>query len=170
MKVFQIKNKVEGFATIDFGNLDMMAIMKSGDVSSLDGKSFNWDKKLSSAISDCPFFIGAMPIFLTKKLGGVFTGNNVSTATFDVEGDKYTIISALDVVNNGLNMEFSKYRTFRSGKIMDISQYIFISDKLYPPIFTLQEFKMFSFCDESVAKKLASCHFKQIEIVECKNR
>lgn len=167
MKIIQIKNQVEGYAIINFGNINMMDIVKNGNVSILNGKSFTWDKSLNSAISDCPFYIGATPIFLTEKLGHVLDGSNVNMATFDVEGENYTIVLAPVLNVNSINVSESKCRTFRSGKIMDVNEYVFTSGVDYPEIFTPQEFGLFTFCNESIAKQLFSCHFNQLNFVEC---
>lgn len=167
MKIIQIKNQVEGYAIINFGNINMMEIVKNGNVSILNGKSFTWDKSLNSAISDCPFYIGATPIFLTEKLGHVFDSSNVNMATFDVEGENYTIVLAPVLNENSINLTESKCRTFRSGKIMDVNEYVFTSGINYPEIFTPNEFRMFTFCNELIAKQLFSCHFNQLKFVEC---
>lgn len=167
MRIFQIKNQVEGFASIDFEEIDMMSVLKTGDVSVLEGRCFKWDKTVNSAISDCPFFIGSLPIFLTSKLGSILNDSNVSRATFDVEGKSYTIVSALEQLDNVLDLERSKYRTFRSGKIMDVTSYVFQAKKTYPKLFTLQELKMYTFCNEEIAKSFLSCHFNQLSFVEC---
>ena len=167
MKVVQIKNQVEGYATINFGNINLMEMIKNENVSVLNGKSFTWDKSLNSTISDCPFYIGAIPIFLTEKLGSVLNDSILNMATFDVEGKNYTIVVAPSLSDNSINLEESKCRIFRSGKIMDISQYVFNTGISYPAIFTPKEFKMYTFCDEKIAKKILSCRFNQLKLVEC---
>ena len=63
MRIFQLRNKVDGYATINFGDIDMMNVLRTGNVSVLNGQNFVWNKTIDSGISDCPFFIGAMPIF-----------------------------------------------------------------------------------------------------------
>lgn len=167
MKIIQIKNQPEGYATINFGNINVMEIIKNGNVKILDGKSFTWDRSLNSAISDCPFYIGAIPIFLTKKLGNALNNPIVKTANFNVEGQNYTIVAAPDLSDNSINLTKSECRTFRSGKIMDITRYVFNIDIFYPSIFTPKEFKMYTFCDEVIAKKLLSCRFNQLRLVDC---
>lgn len=67
MKIIQLKNSVNGFATIDFSAINMDDVLKKGNISLVAGKSFNWNKESGQAISDCPFYIGAMPIFATEN-------------------------------------------------------------------------------------------------------
>lgn len=167
MKLIQLKSQVDGYATINFGDIDMMAVLKSGDVAVLNGKSFTWDRIVSPTISDCPFYIGAMPIFSTVKLGNALAGTNITIATFDVEGKSYTIMAAHALSGQVINLDKSNCRTFRSGKIMDVSKYVFNAGVTYPAIFTTQEFLMFTFCDEIIANRLISCHFNQLKLVEC---
>lgn len=167
MRIFQIKNQVEGFATINFGDINMMSILKTGDVSILEGKHFSWNKTIGDTISDCPFFIGAMPIFSTEKLGNALLNTNVKTATFDVEGSKFTIVAAISIVDKAINTEKSKCRLFRNGKIMEVADYVFNNTCNYANIFTLQEYPMYTFCGLDVAKKLQLCHFKHLILKEC---
>jgi hypothetical protein len=167
MRIFQIKNQVEGFATINFGDINMMSILKTGDVSILDGKHFSWNKTIGNAISDCPFFIGAMPIFSTEKLGDALLNTNAKTATFNVEGSMFTIVAALPIVGKVINTEKSKCRLFRNGKIMEVAEYVLNNASDFADIFTLQEYPMYTFCELDIAKRLQLCHFKHLILKEC---
>lgn len=167
MKIIQLKNRANGYATIDFSQIDMNIVLKEGKLELINGKSFKWDKVTGEAIGDCPFYMGAMPIFSTEKLGQTFADTDVKTATFDVEGTSYTIVDVPHLEENVINFDESKYRKFRSGKIMNISTYVFKSNVTYPPIFTPEEFVMFTFCKPEIAWKLLECRFSQLEFVEC---
>ena len=167
MKIIQIKNAFDGFATIDFSAIDMDAVLKHGDLSLVAGKSFRWNKDSGNAISDCPFYIGAMPIFDTEKLGNILNNMNVKTATFDVEGRSYTIVAAPHFQGQIIDLEKSDCRTFRSGKIMSVSKYVFNVNVKIPPIFTPAEFVLYTFCDTEVAQLFAECHFNELRFVEC---
>ena len=94
MKLIQLKNSVKGFASIDFAEIDMNAVLKEGKVELLQGKNFKWNMTSGDKISDCPFYIGAMPIFDTNKLNVMLKSINAKTATFEVEGRSYTIVAA----------------------------------------------------------------------------
>lgn len=166
MKIIQLKNYTEGFATINFDRVDMTSVMKQGDISVLDGKEFTWRRDVGSNIGDCPFFVGAMPIFATEKLGSIID-STVRTATFTVEGKSYTIIAAPLLKGEVINRQESKCRTFRSGKIMSVDKFIFNKGIDYPVLFVPEEYIMYTFCDMEFAKKLISCHFEQLQLIEC---
>lgn len=167
MKIIQLKNIVDGFATIDFSGVNMTEIMKSGDVSLLQGKDFKWNRTTGDIISDSPFYIGAMPIFATEKLQDVFSDCKVCSSTFKVEGKSYTIIAASQMDGNVINLEHSKCRTFRSGKIMTVDKFVFNSGIDYPDVFTPKEYAVFTFCKEEICKRLINCRFSQLLFVEC---
>lgn len=167
MKLIQLKNAIDGFATIDFSAIDMDAVLKKGELSLVAGKSFRWNKDSGNAISDCPFYIGAMPIFATEKLGNTLACTNVKTATFDVEGMSYTIVAAPQYQGQSIDLDKSDCRTFRSGKIMSVNKYVFYPNIQFPPIFTPAEFVMFTFCNTEVAQLLAERRFNELRFVEC---
>lgn len=167
MRIFQIKNYVDGFATINFGDIDMMNVLKTGNVSVLDGKHFLWNKTIGDSISDCPFFIGAMPIFTSQKLGETLAATSCNTATFEVEGIKYTIVAASPVHGKVINQEKSKCRSFRSGKIMEVSDYVFSNNESFNNLFTLEEYMMHTFCSLEIAKLLQACKFENLILKEC---
>jgi hypothetical protein len=167
MRIFQLKNKVDGYATINFGDIDMMNVLRTGNVSVLNGQNFVWNKTIDSGISDCPFFIGAMPIFASDKIRDIFDHLDCKTATFMVEGISYTIIAASPIVGKSINIEQSKCKTFRSGKIMEVKEYTFCKRDSFPEIFTIEEYMMHTFCNEEVIKLLNSCHLNHLVIKEC---
>lgn len=167
MRIFQLKNKVDGFATINFGDTDMMSVLRTGNVSVLEGQNFVWNKSVDNCISDCPFFIGTMPIFASEKLGDVLKNIDCTTATFMVEGIPYTVVAAPPVTGNTIDLEKSKCKTFRSGKIMEVKEYSFYKRDSFPEIFTIEEYKMHTFCNEEIIKLLHSCHFEHLLIKEC---
>lgn len=167
MKLIELKNIANGYASIDFGDIDMTVVLKEGKLDLIQGKIFKWNKNTGNAISDCPFYIGAMPIFDTEKLGGILSSLNVASAEFEVEGQSYTIIDAPHFNGNVINREKSEMRTFRSGKIMSVKKYVFNSGFNYPQIFTPSEFVMKTFCKKETAQLLLSCKFAQLQFVEC---
>ncbi len=167
MKIIQLTNAVDGFATIDFSTIDMDFALKTGDLSLVAGKSFRWNKDSGQAISDCPFYIGAMPIFATEKLGTALNNTQAKTTTFDVEGKSFTIVAAPHFQGQIINILKSECRTFRSGKIMTVNKYVFNSNIQYPQIFTPAEFVMFTFCNTEIAQLLSGCHFNELRLVEC---
>lgn len=167
MKLIELKSIANGFASIDFGDIDMTTVLKEGKLEFVEGKTFRWNRSTGNAISDSPFYIGAMPIFDTEKLSGILSSLNVASAEFDVEGRSYTIINAPHFNGDIINREKSEMRTFRSGKIMNIKKYVFNSGFNYPQIFTPSEFVMNTFCKKETAQMLLSCEFNQLLFVEC---
>lgn len=167
MKLFQLKNIVTGFASINFEDVDMTAVLKEGKTELLDGRSFSWDKSNGDAITDCPFYIGTLPIFDTDKLSDALANTSVKTANISVEGRSYTVIAAPHYKGNAINKQLSEMRCFRSGKIMTIHKYVFNSGLVFPTIFTPEEFVMYTFCDTDMAQKLLECEFSQLIFEEC---
>lgn len=167
MKLFQLKNTVNGFASINFDGIDMALVLKQGQVELLQGRSFSWDKSNGESISDCPFYIGALPIFDTQKLGNTFDVTNVKFAVFNVEGQSFTAVCAPHYDGEVINRSLSEMRTFRSGKIMSVKEYVLNAGFDYPSIFTPNEFPVNTFCDSEVARRLLDCNFSQLVFKEC---
>lgn len=80
------------------------------------------------------------------------------TATFDVDGKSYTIVAAPHLIGKIINISESECRTFRNGKIMNVNKYVFNSNIQITPIFTPEEFVMFTFCTLEIAQQLQMCH------------
>ena len=167
MKLIELKNITKGFASIDFGDIDMTAVLKEGKLDLVQGKTFRWNRDTGNAVSDCPFYIGAMPVFDTEKIQGILSSINVASAEFIVEGRSYTIIGAPHFPGDVINREKSEMRTFKTGKIMNVKKYVFIPDFDYPQIFTPSEFVMETFCKKETIQLLLSCRFNQLQFVEC---
>lgn len=167
MKLFKVKNIVRDFASINFSDIDMTCVLKEGKIDLLEGHRFSWDKSNGTNISDCPFYIGTLPIFDSKKLGNILANSNVKIATFEVEGIQYNAIAAPKLSGSIINREYSELRTFRSGKIMNVKKYVFNKGIKYPPIFMLEEFVLSTFCDEIIAQRLLNCGFSQLQLCEC---
>ena len=167
MELIQLKNHADGFASIDFSAIDMDAVLNEGKIELISDKSFKWNKATGEKISDCPFYIGALPIFDTNKLGTVLNSIDVKFSTFEVEGRNYTLVAAPHFHGEIINREFSEMRTFRSGKIMAVKKYVFNKDFEYPAIFTPAEFNLCTFCNKEIKRYLQSCHFTELKFEEC---
>lgn len=167
MKLFQLKNIVNGYASINFNDVDITAVLKEGKIELIQGRDFTWDKSNGDAITDCPFYIGALPIFDTVKLGDALANTGVKTAIITVEGKSYTVIAAPHFHGNIINKDLSDMRYFRSGKIMTIKNYVFNSGQDFPSIFTPEEFVMYTFCNSEIAQRLLNCEFSQLLFNEC---
>lgn len=167
MKVIQLRNAVNDFASIDFSEIDMNAVVKEGRIDLIKEKQLTWNRNTGDNISDCPFYIGSIPIFDSDKLGDTFSDLNVKSAEFYVDGKSYTIIIAPQLAGSLINREASDMRTFRSGKIMYVRKYVFNPGYQYPVIFTPQEYALFTFCNMEMAKKLLACHFNELKFIEC---
>lgn len=168
MKIYKLFNKVDGFAAIDFGDTAISEIFKTGNIQELQGKNYKWRKDDDNfEISDCPFYIGAFPIFKTDLIKKILEDLKVKYANFLVDGDSYTAISAPLFPGNVINKELSSLRTFKSGKIMSIKKYVFNSGIDFPPMFRLQEFNLFTFVNQETKDKFETCGFKEILFEEC---
>ena len=112
MKLIELKNIANGFASIDFGDIDMTSVLKEGKLDLVQGKTFKWNISTGKSISDSPFYIGAMPIFDTEKIGRILSYLNVASAEFEVEGRSYTIIDAPHFNGDVINREKSEMIAF----------------------------------------------------------
>jgi hypothetical protein len=167
MKIIQLKNVANGFASIDFSRIDMNAVMREGNLEIITGKQFTWNRNTGNQISDCPFYIGSMPIFETEKLRPALNSLNVKSAEFKVEGKQYTMIAAPQISGSVINREASEMRAFRNGEIMTVQKYVFNANYEYPEIFTPKEFIMDTFCSLNAAKNLLYCQFHELKFIEC---
>ena len=169
MKLFQLTNNPDGFASINFEGIDMASILKNGDVSPLQGKSFKWHRDDDlSLIPDCPFFIGALPTFKTKKIKKIIDElPNTSTATFKVQGVNYTAFCPLTLMEGALDKENSFIKRFRNGRIMTIESYAFNGSIPFPQLFRINEFCLFTFVTDEIADKLSICELNNLKLIEC---
>lgn len=162
-----LKNIANDYAIIDFNNYNLIDILQGKkDISTLNNKTFKWDMKSGSKISDCPFYIGAFPVFDSTKLKVNFE-KDVKTAEITVDGRKYKIILANQIKGNVIDKNKSEYSKYSDGRIMKVDKYVFKSNINYPSIFTIEEFPLFTFCDEEMKRKLESCHFNQLMFINC---
>ena len=117
MKIYKLFNLANGYATIDFTNIDMNAIANGNqNVTVLSEQKLKWHFLEDDVVGDCPFYIGAFPIFESSKIENV-SFDASQKATFYVEGGKYTAIAAPIITGNIINEEKSEMRKFKSGKI-----------------------------------------------------
>lgn len=167
MKLYKLSNIADGYATIDFTGVNISSIVSTGDLTELNGKSFSWLKTESDEnISDAPFYIGAFPIFKLSKVQSLLQRISVRTAKFSVDGEEYVAVSAPIIKGDVLNLNASKFRSFKSGKIMTVSSYVFKAAQ-YPPIFRFEQYLLYTFVNEELANALESCGLKQLIIEPC---
>jgi len=166
MKIYKLKNKVEGFKSIDFGDLDVNSIAKGvSNIDLLSGKNFTWkDCDDTFDKSDCPFFIGAFPIFELSKIDKI--GILVEFVCFKVDNFDYVAFKTVPFLENVLNIEKSDMRLFKSGKIMNINTYVFKNEN-YPSVFRIKEYPLFTFVNETFAQVLKGSGLNQLEFEEC---
>lgn len=168
MAIYKLTNKPNGFASINFGDLDMSKILATGDIKQLNGREFHWTKDAdNSKISDCPFFIGALPIFKASKVASVIDKLNVNKALFSVDGESYTAIAAPLFKGKAINREKSTMRAFKSGKIMTVEKYVFNKGIAFPSAFRLEEFNLFTFVDQESYLLLKSCNLSEFVAEPC---
>lgn len=161
-------NQANGYALIDFYDDEIDDILKGRlDVSTLNGDSFRWHFfEDATKISDSPFYLGAFPIFEEKKVRSLsFT--DAKTALFKVEGVDYIAVAAPIISGNIIDKEKSDLLLFRSGKIMMVKKFALSSDILYPPIFRIDEYPMFTLVSDEMRISLTSLGLNQLLFEEC---
>lgn len=170
MTIFQVTNSPNGYANIKFDGIDMASILNNGDLSQLQGGTFEWNSQQGNgnlAIPDCPFFIGTLPIFRTDKIIEIVNPLDVNSATFKVNDTDYTALFPRTIVEGSLDIENSAIRYFRNGRIMTIDSYVFCGHMTYPSIFKISELNLFSFVTEDFAQTLMNCGLNNLELNKC---
>lgn len=168
MKIFKLFNQVNGYASIDFYDDEINDILKGRlDVNILNGKRFRWHFfEDASKISDSPFYLGAFPIFEEKKVHG-FSFIDSKIALFKVEGVDYIAVAAPIISGNIIDKEKSTINLFRSGKIMMVKKFALRNNILYPQIFRIDEYPLFTFVTEEMRISLCSLGLSQLLFEEC---
>jgi len=168
MKVFKLFNEVNGYASIDFSDVNMSDIVKGvASVKAISDKSFLWNPSDNESIKgDCPFYIGSFPVFEASKVKGV-DFENAETATFNVEGKGYIAVAAPILPGQIINREKSDLRLFKSGKIMNVKRFALKSGCSYPSIFRLEEYPLYTFVCEEMMKSLQELGLTQLKYEEC---
>ncbi|MCQ2975327.1 MAG: hypothetical protein MJ211_11035 [Bacteroidales bacterium] len=166
MKIFKLYNIVNGYKTIDFGEINITSISKGEiDIECLSNSNLNWKKTEDDLIpSDSPFFIGAFPIFEYSKIEKL--NIPIDFVHFFVENVDFVAIKSNIIEINVLNRDKSIMKLFKSGKIMSINKYVF-NKYNYPPIFRIKEYPLFTFVNEEIAELLKNSNLKQIKFEEC---
>lgn len=168
MKVFKLFNEVNGYASIDFSDVNMGDIVKGiVSVKAISEKSLLWNPTDNESIKgDCPFYIGAFPVFDATKTKG-FDFTNAETATFKVEGKEFVAVAAPMLSGQLIDKEKSDMRLFKSGKIMNVRRFALKSGCSYPPIFRLEEYPLYTFVCEEMMKSLQELGLTQLKFEEC---
>ena len=168
MKIFKLYNEVNGYASIDFTNANMSDIAKGiVNVSAISGINLNWKIDEEDTVKgDCPFYIGAFPVFDATKTKG-FDFKNAETATFKVEDKEFVAVSAPMLSGQLIDRDKSDLRLFKSGKIMNVRRFALKSGCSYPPIFRLEEYPLYTFVCEEIMKSLQELGLTQLKFEEC---
>ena len=170
MTIFQVTNSPNGYVDIKFNGIVMPSVLNNGDLSQLQGRSFEWNFQQGNGnliIPDCPFFIGTLPIFRTDKISEIVNLPDVYSATFKVNDTDYTALYPRTIVEGSLDIENSAIRYFRNGKIMTIDSYVFCGQMTYPSFFKISELNLFSFVTEDFAQALMNCRLNNLELKKC---
>lgn len=168
MRIYKLYNKVNGYTSIDFSNVNMSDIAKGiVNVSTITGINLCWKINEGDNVKgDCPFYIGAFPIFEAAKIKGI-TFENAETAVFKVEGKDFVAIAAPFLSGHIIDKEKSDLRLFKSGKIMSVKRFALINNNCYPSVFRLEEYPLFTFVCEDMMNALKKLDFAQLLFDEC---
>ena len=168
MKVYKMYNEVNGYASIDFANVNMSDVAKGiANVCSISGISLSWKMDEDNNIKgDSPFYLGAFPIFEATKLKGI-DFENAETATLMVEGEDFVAVAAPMLSGQIINREKSNIRLFKSGKIMSVKRFTLKKSFSYPQMFRLEEFPLYTFVCEETMKSLKELRLSQLMFEEC---
>ena len=115
---------------------------------------------------DCPFYIGAFPIFEAAKIKSI-AFENAETAAFKVEGEDFVAVATPFLSGHIIDKEKSNLRLFKSGKIMSVKRFALINNYCYPSVFRLEEYPLFTFVREDMMKDLKNLDFAQLLFEEC---
>ena len=168
MKVYKMYNEVNGYASIDFSDVNMSDIVKGTvSVRAISDKNLVWDPSDNESIKgDCPFYIGAFPVFEATKIKD-FDFENAETASFKVEGKEFIAVAAPILPGQLIDKEKSDLRLFKSGKIMNVRRFALKSGCSYPPIFRLEEYPLYTFVCEEMMKSLQELGLTQLKFEVC---
>ena len=169
MKIYKLYNRVNGYAAIDFtddGIGDVLRAQK--DVNILNGNSYKWSiTEYDNKMGDAPFYLGAFPIFEEKKVKG-FDFADAKTAVFKVEGVNYIAVEAPILSGEIIDKKKSVLNLFRSGRIMMVRKIVLKNKVIYPPIFRIEEYPLYTFVTEEMKESLQKTDLSQLLFDECR--
>ena len=168
MKIFKLYNEVNGYASVDFTNVNMSDIAKGiVNVSAISDINLNWKIDEDDNVKGyCPFYLGAFPVFDATKVKGC-SFERAEIAQFRVEDRGFVAVAAPILLGQIIDKEKSDLRLFKSGKIMSVKRFALKKNISYPPIFRLEEYPLFTFVSEGMMNSLKKTGLTQLGFEEC---
>lgn len=175
MEIYRIYTKNRQYKTISYDNtplLDYIDEETLENIPQIESFPYTWnDDDREKDCGDCPFLIGAIPVFSVKIFNEIekhLASELVDTIPINVENKKYIIIKAKINVTNLLDERNSQIDRFSDGRIMDIGNYVFKVKNELPVIFRLSEYSLFTFVTGQLAETLLRINPSGLEIEKCK--
>ncbi len=168
MKIYKLYNQVDGFASIDFANEEIDDVLNGiSDVSVLNGGSYKWSvSEDDDEKGDSPFYLGSFPIFEENKVRGIVFPNS-KTAVFKVDDKSFIAVEAPLLSGSIIDKNFSDLHLFSNGEILSVWKFALNSRVLYPPIFRIEEFPLYTFVTEEMQVALRNLRLSQLLFEEC---
>lgn len=175
MKIYRLYSKTEGYKTIDYGKTPLMNIIGEedwGNLSEIKEFPYQWkNDNEADSVSDCPFLIGAIPVFSLQTMNLIkeqLTSDTAEIIPISIENETFCILRAKLRVANLLNERKSKITRFSDGRIMSIEKYVFKNEDKMPLLFQLQQYPLFTFVTGTLADLLLAVHPTGLCMEECK--
>ena len=176
MDIFRIYSQNNNYKTISYEKTPLMRILGSetwGNYVDIESFKYEWNCDTNKRIEcDCPFLIGAIPIFrenIISKIKFFLSPTLVDILPIEVAGKIYCIIRAKILLENIINVKKSKINKYPDGRIMNIEKYVFTPQNDLPCIFKIQQYPLFSFITSNLASYLkmenpTGLQFEKIDI------
>ena len=168
MKVYKLNHKANGYATVDM-DFDVISIMQQeswSDLKKYKDNEFPWIKEDDDNLGECPFYIGALPIFSNRIISELIAVEpSIKHIPIFIEGKSFGIVFTDNVIGGSLNIKSSKVTKFPDGRIMSIEKYV-LNRMEYPVIFRLKEYNLHTFVNEHVANVLSSLDVEDLLLEE----
>ena len=166
--IFRIFNPSRKYRTIDYANTPIIEnIGKKEWVNLQEVSSFNytWDDPKKD-ICDCPFIMGAIPVFSSKaydRIAKYICPRNAQIIPISIDKKEYFIVNIITFEDDFLNIKKSDIVYFSNHHIMDITNYVFKRNIEIPFWFRLSQYINFTFINSFVADAFGVylwCFFK----------
>lgn len=173
MRIYRLYNPNQEYRTIQIANTPLLVAIDHNDYSKtidIHNTQYHWDN-LDKELCDCPFLIGAIPVFRKEKIYKIryiFSSQDISTTELIVDGASYILLITNNVVKGLLDERKSTITRFSDGRIMTVENYVFKKKKEYPDIFRIEELPLFTFVTDRIANELLEQNLSGLAMEECK--
>ena len=175
-KIYRLYSSGHEYKTVEYDNTPLMNCLENNlwEPSLIEAYKFEWNRDdAEKETSDCPFLIGAIPIFKTEiisDLRNIVSLDAIKIININISGQKYSILRPKNKIKGLLNIRKSNINYFSDGRIMSIDKYVFNSNKNIPLFFELEEYPLFTFVNETMANVLVTQNVKGLLLEACEIR